>query len=175
MHVFARIAEGVFVARRPIVVVGRAEIEFVKAEAARVPRRRARLCLHRSEVDRLHEMVIALDPSTYVRPHRHPGKSESFHVIEGTARVVVFDEAGGITDVIALGARRNRLYRLDEARFHTVVIGRRTLVLHEITNGPFDRHGSQLAPFAPPEEDEAAARAYQAELKRRIRDHRSRR
>ena len=78
---FQAVAEGVFVALTPISTVGPAEIAFVKAQARSVVRRRARLCLHRSSYDRLHDMVIALDMATYLRPHRHADKSETFHII----------------------------------------------------------------------------------------------
>src|SRR5690349_17424629 len=88
---FQPVAEGVFVALEPIMTVGPGEIAFVKAQARHAQRRRARLCLHRSSYDRLHDMVIALDMTTYLRPHRHEDKSETFHVIEGEASVVVFD------------------------------------------------------------------------------------
>jgi len=166
---FQPVAEGVFVALSPISTVGPAEIAFVKAQARSVLRRRARLCLHRSSYDRLHDMVIALGHETYLRPHRHDDKSETFHVIEGNASVVIFDEQGDIERVIALGGERGqRLYRMDEPHYHTLVIESETLVIHEVTNGPFSPGTTDYAKFAPAEDSHGAADAYLRELRMRI-------
>ena len=45
-------------------------------------------------------MFIALSDETYIRPHKHLNKSESLHVLEGSADVVFFDEKGKITKII---------------------------------------------------------------------------
>jgi cupin fold WbuC family metalloprotein len=166
---FQPVSEGVFVALSPISTVGPAEIAFVKAQARSVLRRRARLCLHRSSYDRLHDMVIALDRETYLRPHRHSDKSETFHVIEGSASVVIFDEQGDIKRVIALGGEQGqRLYRMDEPHYHTLVIDSEMLVIHEVTNGPFSPGATDYAKFAPAEDNQASANAYLHNLRARL-------
>lgn len=166
---FQSVAEGVFVALSPISTVGPAEIAFVKAQARSVVRRRARLCLHRSSYDRLHDMVIALDHETYLRPHRHDDKSETFHVIEGAASVVIFDDQGNIERVIPLGGERGqRLYRMDEPHWHTLVVESEMLVIHEVTNGPFAPGTTDYAKFAPAEDDQASANAYLRDLRTRV-------
>lgn len=168
---FQPVAEGVFVALEPITTVGPGEVAFVKAQARRAQRRRARLCLHRSSYDRLHDMVIALDITTYLRPHRHEDKSETFHVIEGEASVVVFDAKGNIEHVIALGGEHGaRIYRLDEAHYHTLVVHSEMLVIHEITNGPFTPNSTDYASFAPAEADVILANAYLRDLRTRLKN-----
>ena len=79
MESFKRVGDGVYVTVQAVSVVGAAEIAFVRAQATTAPRKRARLCLHRGDEAAVHEMVIALDRDTYVRPHRHAGKSESLN------------------------------------------------------------------------------------------------
>jgi cupin fold WbuC family metalloprotein len=74
--------------------VGPDWIERLKSVARQSEQRRARLCLHRSNDDRLHEMIIALCSDCLFQPHRHPNKSESFHMIEGRVAIVIFDDAG---------------------------------------------------------------------------------
>lgn len=168
MESFERVGEGVYVAAHAISVVGATEIAFVRAQAATAPRKRARLCLHRADDAAVHEMVIALERETYVRPHRHTRKSESFHVIDGEADVVLFDEAGNVERIVPLGgARGGLLYRLDEARFHTLVVRTSDFVIHEVTSGPFVRESGPAAPFAPEESDVAAVRSYMASLRAR--------
>ncbi len=169
----------VFVADEPIVRVGAATIAELKAVAASNDRRRARLCVHRSNEDPLHEMLIVLDRATYVQPHRHRNKSESFHVVDGTLDVVIFTEAGDIEDVIEMGpfgGGRHFYYRLADAAYHTVVPRSDQAVIHETTNGPFDPAESEFAAWAPSETagDDGAA-CYVSELQRRIDDFVARR
>jgi cupin fold WbuC family metalloprotein len=152
--ILRKINDEVYVAEDSIVTIGPSEIAFVKEKARTSTRRRARICAHRSNSDALHEMVIALQSESYIRPHRHVGKVESFHVIEGTVDVVVFDDHGAIVNVVELGdlsTGRNVYYRLSDSRFHTLLIHGDQLVIHEVTNGPFDPALTLLAPFAPDE------------------------
>ena len=162
-----RISDEVFVAPGPIVRLGSEDIDFLKRQAASNPRGRARICAHGDNEDAIHEMVIAISSSSYIRPHRHIGKSESFHIVDGCVDVVMFDDDGGITDVIELGDRnsgRNFFYRLSESRFHTLVSRTDVLVIHEVTNGPFDRDRTIFAPFAPAEDQIERAREYMSEV-----------
>ena len=162
-----KINDEVFIASDTIVKLGSEEIAFLKQQARTSPRRRARICAHKSNEDPLHEMVIAISCASYIHPHKHLGKSESFHIVEGEVDVVVFDDAGAVVDVIALGAMgsgRRFYYRLSESAFHTLLIRTDFLVVHEVTNGPFDQDRSVLAPFAPPEDQADAARAYMAKV-----------
>ncbi len=153
----------VFAAGELIVKVGPPEIAFLKDKLAAAPRGRVRLCAHSGQDDLLHEMIIVLAKNTYVRPHKHPAKSESFHVIEGVVDVVVFGEDGRIAEIIALGdpaSGRNFYYRLSSPLFHTLLIRAGPLVIHETTNGPFREGDAIFAPWAPAGEDGAAARAW---------------
>jgi cupin fold WbuC family metalloprotein len=158
-----RINDEIFVAKESIVSFGDEESSFLKSQAMRSPRRRARICAHKSNGDALHEMLIAISSQSYIHPHKHVAKSESFHIVEGSVDVIIFDDVGAITNIIKLGAPgsgRSYFYRLSEARFHTLIIHSDILVVHEVTNGPFDREQTILAPFAPLERDESAARDY---------------
>lgn len=173
-----RVNDEVFVAEDAIVRLGDEAIEFVKQEALKSPRRRARICAHKANEDALHEMLIAIARESYIHPHRHIGKAESFHIVQGEVDVVMLDEAGAITDVIELGAigsGRNFFYRLANSVFHTLVIRTPLLVVHEVTNGPFTKDRTVLAPFAPTEDDSAAARAYMEAVVARVRARAGRR
>lgn len=158
-----KVSEEVFIAGDAIVRIGNEEVAFLKRQAQSSPRRRARICAHGSNDDALHEMLIAISADSYIRPHRHVGKSESFHIVEGDVDVAIFDESGAIADVIRLGAPgsgRQFFYRLSESAFHTLLIRTDYLVVHEVTNGPFSRDGTVFAPFAPAEDSVEEARAY---------------
>ena len=153
-----------------IVLVDATDVARLKREAEQNARRRIRLCAHHSVESRLHEMLIVHTRDTYVRPHKHLGKSESFHVIEGDVDVVIFDDEGGVTDVIPMGAfasGRPFFYRIAEPLFHTLLIRSDVLVFHETTGGPFRRDDTVFAPWAPDDGD-AAVKRFLADLDARI-------
>jgi cupin fold WbuC family metalloprotein len=165
----------VFVAQGPISTIGPQDIAALRAAVARTAKGRARINAHPDSGDLLHEMVIAIDRRSYIRPHKHPSKSEAFHIVEGAVDIVVFDDAGEITRVIPLcapGGEGAFYYRMSEPFFHTLIIRSEILVVHEITNGPFRPEGTVFADFAPPDGDAGAASAYQAALERRVADRR---
>lgn len=169
-----KVNEEVFIAEDSIVQLGDEEITFLKRQAQRNTRQRARICGHKTNDDALHEMIIAVSASSYIRPHKHIGKSESFHVVEGEVDVAVFDETGAVADVIQLGAigsGRKFYYRLAEGEFHTLLIRTEFLVVHEVTNGPFDRDRTVLAPFAPPEDQIDQARDYMKRVSNAVAEH----
>lgn len=144
----------VFVATGGVVRVTAADVALVKAKGTTNARRRARLCAHPGPDDPLHEMLIVLDRGTYVRPHRHAGKSESFHVIEGELDVVLFADDGTVRDVVRMGpygSGRAFFYRLMEPCYHTVLVNTPFALFHETTNGPFRRDDTAFAPWSPAE------------------------
>jgi cupin fold WbuC family metalloprotein len=161
----------VFLAEGPIAAVGQVEIAMLKAAVQASPKRRARINAHPDGEDTLHEMIIAIDASSYIRPHKHPGKSEAFHIVEGEVDIVVFNDNGEIDRVVELGAPgggRSFYYRMSNAFFHTLIIRSDLLVVHEITNGPFRPAATVFADFAPEDNETDKASAYQAELVRRV-------
>jgi cupin fold WbuC family metalloprotein len=134
-------------------------------------RGRVRINLHNSSNDPLHEMLIAIRPGSYIRPHKHPGKSESFHLIHGSVDIVVFNDDGDIRDIVELAAGekdRAFYYRMSVPMFHTLIVRSDLLIVHEITNGPFRAGETVFADFAPLESDAATVADYQAAMRRRV-------
>lgn len=161
----------VFLTQGSIATVGPEDIATLRDAVCKSPKRRARINAHPGGDDLLHEMIIAIEPGSYIRPHKHPGKSEAFHIIEGAVDIVVFDEAGDIDRVVSLSAQGGPspfYYRMSEPHYHTLIIRSDLLVVHEITNGPFRPEGTVFAEFAPLEGDVAAATAFQAALVDRV-------
>lgn len=152
-----------------IVKVGSKEIEFLKKKASYNIRQRMRLCTHRDIADRLHEMLIVHQKDTYVRPHKHQNKIESFHIIEGAVDVILFDDDGNIIEVIRMGdysSGSHFYYRISDPYYHTLLIKSDVLVFHETTNGPFNRSDTIFAPWAPEESDLIATNEFMTRLTR---------
>lgn len=146
-----------------VVAVTAADIEELKLAAERNERRRVRLCAHRDVGDALHDMLIVHRRETYVRPHKHLAKPESFHVVEGLGRVLLFEGDGSVTTTIPLGDYRSGrpfYYRLADPVFHMLVIDSDVMVFHESAPGPFRRSDTVFPPWAPAEGEAAAVQAF---------------
>ena len=169
---YRRVSPEVLYTEAPITTASRSEVEDFERLAQENPRKRMRLCTHASPSDTLHEMLIYHERGAYVRPHRHPAKIESTHVIEGEVDVVVFDDAGEVTQVLRMGdyaSGRTFYYRMAVPVFHTLIIRSAMLVFHETTNGPFDRKATVFADWAPADDDVRGIEAFIAGVEQKIR------
>lgn len=154
----------------PIVEIEKSDLNVLLKRINMSEKGRVRLCLHATTEDSLHEMFILMSKGTYVRPHRHKNKVESFHIIEGEVDVVIFDEDGTPKESIKMGDYRSGkkfFYRLSQSLFHTVVVRTDRVLFHETTNGPFDKADTEYARWAPGEEP-TAGYAYLEELEKRL-------
>ena len=70
------------------------DIDLLIEAAQNNPRETARYCTHNSINDVIHEMIIYHKKGSYVRPHKHISKPESFFIIDGEADAIIFDEKG---------------------------------------------------------------------------------
>lgn len=166
-----QIADGVVVATDQIVKVQSCTLEFLREQAKGNPRKRMRLCAHRSLDDKVHEMFIAIQKGAYVRPHRHLDKSESFHIIEGSIDMVIFDEGGAIAEVFRLGEHSSGLpfyHRISDPLYHTLLIRSDFVVFHETAGGPFRKEDAEYAPWAPEESDHGLVKEYMDWLLRAV-------
>jgi cupin fold WbuC family metalloprotein len=142
-------------------------IAELKRIAAQNPRLRSRLCTHPDPSSGLHEMLIVHHREAYVRPHKHLAKPESFHVIEGTARVVIFEDDGNIRDVLDMapyGQGKLCYYRMPDQVFHSILITSEWLVFHETTAGPFDPSRTAFPDWAPDGSDADVVADYVSRL-----------
>ena len=84
---------------RALLWITRDLLAEVSAEARESPRLRKNRNFHAME-DPVHRLVNALEPATYIRPHRHldPAKCETAIALAGSIGVLVFDDAGELVD-----------------------------------------------------------------------------
>jgi len=128
----------------------------IKQAAQEAPLGRARICLHHDNTDNIHEMIIAFCKDSYIRPHKHIDKSESFHVIEGELLVAFFDETGEVTHKIKMGpygSSHTFVYRLSSSLWHMVIPLSEFVVIHETTAGPFMKEEVIFPEWAPEDSD----------------------
>ncbi|MBL94269.1 MAG: cupin [Magnetovibrio sp.] len=168
---FTRQNDEVFYTTSALTEIGITDISWLKDRARETRRRRARICAHPDPDAGLHEMLIVHEKDTYVPPHRHIGRSESYTIIEGAMRIVLFDEAGSIEDVIAMTTLDQGgcfFYRLSGSQFHSMTIDSEWVVFHEVTSGPFDPATTEFAPWIPAPDDMDAQTEFMTRLIKRI-------
>ena len=168
--------EEVLYAKDSIVKVDSMDIAKLKLKAKQNQRKRIRVCTHKDVNENIHEMLIVHEKSCYVRPHKHIDKIESFHIIEGKADVIIFNNDGSINQVISMGEISTGLkfyYRLPACRFHSLIIHSEVLVFHEVTNGPFRAEDTILASWSPEESDELNVTQYMNRLRSLIKKNKN--
>lgn len=138
-------------------------IKFLKKKVLNTKKRRARICLHKNEKDRLHEMIIILSKETYIRPHKHLNKAESLHVIDGVADVIFFDNKGKVLKKVKL-SKTNFFYRLTSSKYHTFKIKTKNFIFHETTEGPLIRNRTVYAKWSPEENNSKKVKDYMNSL-----------
>jgi cupin fold WbuC family metalloprotein len=163
-------AEGpeVFYAQPGLVAAGAETVAWLIDRARNQPTRKARLCLHESPQSPVHDMIIVHGRDTYVRPHRHKLNGETLTVLQGDATAVIFDEDGGIRDLIRMqpiDAGGVAFYRMPANVYHALLIESEWLVFHETCKGPFDRTNSEFAAWSPAPGDPDAAQRYLTALR----------
>jgi len=108
---------------------------------------------HSDLSDPVQRLLNALEPWTYIRPHKHNTKEESFVLLRGTILAVAFNDDGTIRDHAVLSQETGILgIEFEENCFHMLTSLEAGSVVYEIKEGPFVPHteGSS-APWAPRE------------------------
>ena len=147
---------------------GRECLNELSGRAAESPRRRMNLNFHDAPEHPANRMLNAMEPDSYVRPHRHAAafKDETFVVVKGAFGVVLFDERGNVSSTALLRAGGELIgAHLPAGVFHSVVALEPASVFFEVKAGPYDPTAAKdWAPWAP-EEGAMEAPAYLSKLR----------
>lgn len=100
------------------------------------PRRRANFNLHPQLSDAVQRLAIAMQPDTYVRPHRHPHSWEVLYPLRGRFVVLHFDDTGKVTARCVLG-EGCAVVEQDAGQWHAVLSLDEGGVIFETKLGPY--------------------------------------
>ena len=135
-------------------------MDKVSWKAKNTPRRRCNHNFHEYFEDSIQRLLNALEPDTYLQPHKHekPDKREVFIVLRGSALVIEFDDNGKIVDHIILDSEKgDKGVEMPPGTWHSFIGLREGTVLYEIKDGPYrEGHEKIFAAWAPAEGDEDA-------------------
>lgn len=146
-------------------------LDRATAAARDAARGRRNLNLHADDAERCHRLLNAIEPGSYVAPHRHldPAKDEAIVAVRGRLGCVLFDDDGTIagTAVLAPGGERFGI-DLPHGAFHTVIGLDPGTVFFESKAGPYlPLADEERAAWAPAEGSPDAA-GYLAALVARV-------
>ncbi len=131
--------------------ISEAVLDEVSERASRSARRRAIARFHDHD-EKLQRMLNALEPGTYVCPHRHaePPKVEVFLALRGAAEVWTFSDHGEVLERVVI--RPGGGVEIPPGTWHTVVALEPGTVLYELIEGPYEATThKEFAAWAPPE------------------------
>ena len=119
------------------------------------PRKRIILPLHLDDDEVLNRMLNAVQPGSYVRPHRHtsPPKAESLVVLRGSFGFFTFEDDGEIKTASIIGAG-SQVVGIDVRPkvFHTFIALQEDSVVFEVKPGPYVKMlDKDFAAWAPAE------------------------
>jgi len=133
-----------------------AMLDALTLQAQQSPRRRANLNLHEDLSDPVQRLAIAMEPDTFVRPHRHPHTWEMLFPLRGRFVVLHFDEAGMVVGRAVLG-EDCRVIENPAGRWHAVLSLDSGGIIFEVKQGPYAPVAeSDYAPWSPAGEGAAA-------------------
>ena len=133
--------------------------------AATSDRRRKNANLHPTDDFPAHRLINAMQPGSYVRPHRHndPHKDESIVVLQGRFGYLSFDDQGRVRETLTLAAG-GPVFGVDipHGTTHTLLALDPDSVFFEAKAGPFMPLGSdEIAAWSPAEGTAEAAELWQ--------------
>jgi len=131
-------------------------------ESARIsPRLRKNHNLHAGDESRCHRLLNAIEPASYIRPHRHldPEKDEAFILLSGRLGIIIFSDTGQVSETVVLSQEAGVLAAdVPHGVFHTALSLEAGTVFFEAKAGPYLPLGeAEIAAWAPAEGDPGVA------------------
>ena len=98
-----------------------------------------RICMHTSDSEIIHEMLMIHTKPHYTKPLKQNKKSLSYHVIEGFAELKLYDDSGVVQKNILIGDRESdqSFIRLDSKIFRSLESKSDYFIFLEVASGPF--------------------------------------
>lgn len=137
-------------------------LDMVTSQAKENPRLRMNYNFHESMDAPVHRLLNALEPGTYLPPHRHADKEETYLVLRGSLLAFYYDDAGNVIEKVCLNPLEGK-YGLDipPCTWHSIVVLEPGTVIFEIKKGPYQPLPQEdLAAWAPLASDEEEVKTF---------------
>ena len=141
-------------------------------KAMKSPRLRMNYNFHDTLDDPINRLINAMEPGTYLRPHRHknPDKIEIFLILRGSVALFLFDDNGNITENCILDPKTG-VYggEISADVWHTLLVLESGTTVYEVKQGPFAPLSPEnMASWSPAPEDSEGVKQFMDKLKTHI-------
>ena len=137
-------------------------LDNVTAQAKESARLRMNYNFHETMDAPVHRMLNALEPGTYLPPHRHSDKEETYLVLRGRLMAFFYDEEGNVTEKICLNPLEGRYgLEIPPRTWHSIIALESGTVIFEIKKGPYQPLSPEdMATWAPAPDDVEGVKAF---------------
>lgn len=137
-------------------------LDAVTSQAKENSRLRMNYNFHATMDAPIHRLLNALEPGTYLPPHRHRDKEETYLVLRGSLLACFYDGAGNVTERALLNPSEGKYgLEIPPCTWHSIVVLESGTVIFEIKKGPYSPLSPEdLASWAPAASDEEGAKAF---------------
>lgn len=138
----------------------------VTQEALESPRLRMNYNFHTSMDAPVHRMLNALEPGTYLPPHRHSDKEETYLVLRGRLVAFFFNDEGEVIEKSILNPKSG-MYGLEipVGVWHSIISLESGTVIFEVKKGPYQPLPAEdVASWAPAPADSEQVKAFMDKL-----------
>lgn len=128
-------------------------------KASQVERKRAHFNLHETSNANVQRLLMAMEPETYICPHRHieSHKWEMVMLLSGEIDVLIFNDEGELLSRIHMSSTATRVIQLPANTWHSYVGQQTETLALEIKEGPYiAQTDKEFAPWAPIENTQEA-------------------
>lgn len=130
------------------------QLDQLTGHARDSQRLRRNLNIHPGDDYCCHRLFNAIEPASYIRPHRHldPAKDETFVIIRGQLGVISFDDSGTVRGKTLLSLQDVIAVDVPHGTFHSAVSLAPGTIFLEVKGGPYrPLEAHEAAPWAPEE------------------------
>lgn len=137
-------------------------LDLVTAQAKGNDRLRMNYNFHETMDAPVHRMLNALEPGTYLPPHRHSDKEETYLVLRGSLLAFFYDEEGNVTEKVCLNPLEGRYgLEIPPCVWHNIIVLESGTVIFEIKKGPYQPLSPEdMASWAPAPDDAEGVKAF---------------
>ena len=120
-------------------IINKTLLDSVSKQAKESPRLRMNYNLHEKLTDSTHRFFNAMEPGTVVPIHRHQNCAETFILVRGSMRVVLYDDDRNvIEDTILSAGGDNYGIHIPKGAWHWVEILESGTITFEVKEGPYE-------------------------------------
>jgi cupin fold WbuC family metalloprotein len=131
-------------------------LDQLTAAARHSPRLRLNHNLHPADGSRCQRLLNAIEPLSYIRPHRHldQEKDEGFILLRGRLGIILFADDGAVAQTVVLTPAGNQAVDIPHGIYHTGVSLEPGTIFYESKGGPYlPLAEAEKASWAPAEGD----------------------